>query len=191
MQVTELVRASLVASDTEQDGFINFGWRGWEGCLPSSLLSDCPTSPTLNEKTIAFYDEAIKTSIRRLTPLTCYYHEDPRTDKLEGTAITGVQPYMGSRIPGLNGNVVFTDLARDYEHGSKSHVRGALAYTRVNVDYEISDFSVIEVDYNFGSESAFYVSLGTNLDQTELFLGVHGSMNVADYNQGAVYRIVS
>jgi len=98
---------------------------------------------------------------------------------------------MGDDIPGLKDNIVFTDLARDYEHGSKSQVRGALAYTRARIDVKQNDYSIIEIDYNFGSESAFYVSLGTNLNQSELFLGVYGSMNVADYNQGTIFKIVS
>jgi hypothetical protein len=49
---------------------------------------------------------------------------------------------------------------------------------------------VIETDYDFGSQSAYYVSLGTNTDQTRLFLGVYGSMKVADANQGTVFEVV-
>ena len=41
-----------------------------------------------------------------------------------------------------------------------------------------------------GLKSAYYVSLGTNLDQTRLYLGVYGSMNVTDFNQGTVFEIV-
>ncbi|KJS47413.1 MAG: hypothetical protein VR66_19755, partial [Peptococcaceae bacterium BRH_c23] len=68
--------------------------------------------------------------------------------------------------------------------------RGVLAYTRVRTDCKLNDFNVIETDYNFGSQSAFYVSLGTNLDQTRLYLGVYGSMKVTDFNQGTVFEIV-
>jgi hypothetical protein len=57
-------------------------------------------------------------------------------------------------------------------------------------DASLRFFSVIETDYNFGSGSAFYVSLGANLDQTRLYLGVYGSMNVTDFNQGTVFEIV-
>ena len=71
----------------------------------------------MDEKTIAYYDDAIKTSVRRLQPLTNYFHKDPRPDKFGGTALTGVQAYMGNGIPELTGSVVFTDLARD--EGSK------------------------------------------------------------------------
>jgi hypothetical protein len=142
----------------------------------------------LDEKTIAYYDEAIKTSTKRLQPLTSYFHKDPRPDKFGGTALTGVRAYMGNGIPDLTGSVVFTDLARKEE--SRPPVRGVLAYTRVRTDGKLNDFSVIETNYNFGSQSAYYVNLGTNLDQTRLYLGVYGSMKVTDFNQGTVFEIV-
>jgi hypothetical protein len=188
ISVTQLIQASLMKSEPDQEGFINFGWRGWEGAFPTSIIRGCSANPTLDEKTIAYYNEAVKTSVRRLQPLTSYFHKDPRPDKFGGTALTGVQPYMGNGIPDLTGSVVFTDFARDEE--SQPTVRGVLAYTRVRTDCKLNDFSVIETDYNFGSQSAFYVSLGTNLDQTRLYLGVYGSMNVTDFNQGTVFEIV-
>jgi hypothetical protein len=103
-----------------------------------------------------------------------------------GTALTGVQPYWGNGIPALTGSVVFTDLARK----SQSPVKGVLAYTRVRTDYQHNDFRVIDNDYNFGPQPAYYVSLGTNLEQTRLYLGVYGSMRVTDFNQGTVFEIV-
>ncbi|CRK83246.1 PQQ-dependent sugar dehydrogenase [Neobacillus massiliamazoniensis] len=184
--VTQLIQASLMKS--EEEGFINFGWRGWEGAFPTSFIRGCSENPALNEKTIAYYDEALKTSVRRLQPLTSYFHNDQRPDKFGGTALTGVQPYMGNGIPDLTGSVVFTDFARVEE--SQSPVRGVLAYSRVRTDGKLNDFSVIETDYNFGPQSAYYVSLGTNLDQTRLYLGVYGSMKVTDFNQGTVFEIV-
>ncbi|MCD9022897.1 PQQ-dependent sugar dehydrogenase [Cohnella silvisoli] len=186
--VTQLIQAFLMKSEPDQEGFINFGWRGWEGAFPTSIITGCSANPALNEKTIAYYDEAVKTSVRRLQPLISYFHEDPRPDKFKAIALTGVQPYMGNEIPELSGNVVFTDLARGKE--SQLPVRGVLAYTRVRTDCKLNDFSVIETDYNFGSQSAYYVSLGTNLNQTRLYLGVYGSMKVADSNQGTVFEIV-
>lgn len=187
--VTQLIQAALMNSEPDQEGFINFGWRGWEGAFPTSVIRSCSANSALDEKTIVYYDEAVKTSVRRLQPLTSYFHKDPRPDKFSGTALTGVQAYMGSRIPDLTGSVVFTDLAaRDEE--SQPAVRGVLAYTRLRTDCKLSDFSVIETDYDFGSQSAFYVSLGANLDQTRLYLGVYGSMNTTDFNQGTVFEIV-
>lgn len=185
--VTQLIHASLMKSKPGQEGFINFGWRGWEGAFPTSIIRNCSGNPTLNEITIAYYNEAVSTSVRRLQPLISYFHKDPRPGKFGGTALTGVQPYMGSGIPNLTGSVVFTDLARK---DSPAPVRGVLAYTRGKTDCQLNDFSVIETDYNFGSQSAFYVSLGTNLDQTRLYLGVYGSMKVTDFNQGTVFEII-
>ncbi|WP_416826449.1 PQQ-dependent sugar dehydrogenase [Ectobacillus polymachus] len=186
--VTQLIQASLMGSEPDQEGLINFGWRGWEGAFPTSMIRGCMANPTLYEKTIVYDNEAVKTSVRRLQPLTSYYHKDQRPDKFGGTALTGVQSYMGNEIPNLTGSVVFTDLARIEESGPP--IRGVLAYTRVRTDCKLNDFSVIETNYNFGSQSAYYVSLGTNLNQTRLYLGVYGSMKVADFNQGTVFEIV-
>ncbi|MGG3280482.1 PQQ-dependent sugar dehydrogenase [Paenibacillus solani] len=185
--VTQLIQASFVNSEFDHEGLINLGWRGWEGAFPTTLIKSCAGSPTLDEKTIAYYNEAVETSVKRLQPLISYFHKDSRPDKFGGTALTGVQVYKGNSIPGLTGSVVFTDLARD--EGVHPPVRGVLAYTRGQTDCKSNDFRVIETDYNFGSESAYYVSLGTNLDQTRLYLGVYGSMKVADFNQGTVFEI--
>ncbi|GAB3053426.1 PQQ-dependent sugar dehydrogenase [Virgibacillus ainsalahensis] len=186
--VTQLVQASLRNIEPDQEGFINFGWRGWEGVFPTSIIRNCSEDSTLDEKTIAYYNEAIKTSVRRNQPLTSYFHKDPRPDKFGGTALTGVEAYMGNRIPGLTGSVVFTDLAR--KEGSQIPAKGVLAYTRVRNDCKQSDFCIIETDDNFGSGSAYYVSLGTNRDQTRLYLGVYGSMSVTDFNQGTIFEVV-
>ncbi|MEH7442095.1 PQQ-dependent sugar dehydrogenase [Bacillus sp. JJ1122] len=182
--VTELIMNSGPA----QEMSINFGWRGWEGAFPTSIKMACSADSNLDEKTIVYYNEAIKTSVRRIQPLTSYYHKDPRPDKFGGTALTGVHPYMGKGIPPLTGSVVFTDLARKEE--SPTPVKGVLAYTRVTPDSKLNDYSVIEIDYNFGSESAYYVNLGANQDQTRLFLGVYGSMKVTDFNQGTIFEII-
>jgi hypothetical protein len=184
--VTQLT--SLMKSETDKEGFINFGWRGWEGAFPTSIIRGCSANPTLDEKTVAYYNEAVETTSRRLQPLTSYFHMDPRLDKFEGTALTGVQAYMGNGIPDLTGSVVFTDLVRDEESGPPG--RGVLAYSRVKIDGKPNDFSVIQTDYNFGSGSSYYVSLGTNLDQTRLYLGVYGSMNVTDFNEGTIFEVV-
>lgn len=184
--VAKIVQGSLNTSD--QKGFINFGWRGWEGILPTSIIRKCSLNQALDEETIAYYDEAVKTSIFRHQPLISYFHKDPRPNKFGGTALTGVQPYMGSGFPDLTGSIVFIDLARN--DGSKSPVRGVLAYTRARTDRKLNDFSVIEVNYNFGSKSAYYTSLGTNMNQTRLYLGVYSSMKVTDFNQGTIFEIV-
>ncbi|AUS97078.1 glucose dehydrogenase [Clostridium thermosuccinogenes] len=183
---TYLLQASLMRTAPDLEGFINLGWRGWEGDLPTSIIRECSENPALDEMTIAYYNEAIETSVRRIPPLTCYYHRDPRPDKFEGTALTGVQPYLGNEIPDLKESIVFTDFVRQ---GSQLPARGVLAYTNVRTDCKLSDFGIIETDYDFGNQSAFYVSLGANMNQTRLYLGVYGSANVTDYNQGTVFEI--
>jgi hypothetical protein len=177
--VTEIVQNADI-SLLNQEEFINFGWRGWEGNIPTAIIGEC--APT-----IAYYYDAINTSLKRINPLTCYYHYDLRPNKFSGNALTGVQVYLGNKIPGLTGSVVFTDLFRT--ENSEKPKKGVLAYTRLRTDCKLSDYSVINVNDNFGNNPAFYVSLGTNLNQTRLFLGVYGSMNVGDRNLGAVYEI--
>ncbi|RUL54061.1 PQQ-dependent sugar dehydrogenase [Lysinibacillus antri] len=184
--VTQLVQNALLKAENE--GLINFGWRGWEGTFPTSLIKECSANPSLDEISTAYFNDAVNTSVKRLQPLTCYYHQESRADKFRGTALTGVQAYMGHAIPGLTGSVVFTDFARD--EGSPPPARGVLAYSRARIDGQSNDYSVIQTDYNFGSQSAYYVSLGTNLDQTRLYLGVYGSANVTDYNKGTVFEII-
>ncbi len=184
--VRQLVQASLRNTELNSDRYINLGWRGWEGDLPTPILKDCDENSNLDKKTIAFYNEAIKLSPKRIPPLTSYYHQDPRPDKFGGTALTGVQAYWGNEIPALMGSVVFTDLARKEEPSDQ----GFLAYTRLRSDARQDDFGIIETDYDFGDRSAYYVGLGTNSDQTRLYLGVYGSMKVTDLNQGTVFEVV-
>lgn len=186
--VTQLIRSDFMKSRPEQKEYINLGWRGWEGSFPTSIIKNCSANPALDEKTAAYYNEAIETFMRRIQPITSYFHEDPRPDKFRGTALTGVQPYMGKAIPALTGSLVFTDFARNEEE--QLQARGTLAYTKVRTDLKPNDFSVIETLYDFGPQSSFYVSLGTNLKQTRLYLGVYGSANVTDFNQGTVFEIV-
>jgi Glucose / Sorbosone dehydrogenase len=183
--VTHLTQPSYMNSEPE--GLVNFGWRGWEGAFPTSKTRACSTNQNSDEKIIVYYDEAIKTSVRRLHPLTSYYHKDPRPEKFSGTALTGVQAYMGNSIPDLTGSVVFTDLARKE---SQPQTRGALAFTTVRPDGKQNDFSVINTNYDFGTQSAYYVGLGCNLDQSKLYLGVYGSMKVTDLHKGTIFEIV-
>lgn len=183
--VTQLVQCP---NELDQIGFVNFGWRGWEGNFPSLLMRDCPENSNIDEKIIAYYNDAVKSSTLRLPPLTTYYHEDNRPDKFEGTALTGVQPYMGNDIPELKGSIVFIDLVKS--EGLPPQARGVLAYTSPRTDCKLSDFSVIETDFDFATKSAYYVTLGTNLSQSRLYLGVYGSTKVTDLNLGTIYEII-
>lgn len=182
---TQLTNSNNMES---HDHLINLGWRGWEGDFPSLLVRNCSKQSNRNEKIIAFYNEAVITLAKHIHPITSYFHEDPRPDKFEGTALTGVQSYMGNRIPDLRDGVVFIDFAKNEKN--KSPTRGALAYTRLRNDCQPSDFSEIDIDYDFGSKAAYYVSLGSDLNQSRLFLGIYGSSNVTDHNLGTVFEII-
>ncbi|MGG4411383.1 PQQ-dependent sugar dehydrogenase [Niallia taxi] len=184
--VTQLVKAYNMNANLNQKGLINLGWRGWEGDFPTAIIRDCSNNSAFDQKIFAFYNEAVALSGSRLQPLTSYFHDDTRPDKFDGTALTGIQPYLGSDIPGLTGKVVFTDVVRK----DSERKRGTLAYTSLKRDGKQNDFSVIHADYDFGTQSAYYVSLGANLNQTKLYLGVFGSMKVTDYNQGTIFEIV-
>jgi hypothetical protein len=175
----------IINGEPDLEGLIDLGWRGWEGDLPTPVISDCDAGDAA-EKTIAYYDEVIATAVTRIPPLAAYYHIDNRPDKFEGSALTGVQPYAGSRIPGLTGNIVFADFARR----GRSPSRGVLAYTEPRIDYRQNDYSVIDIDYDFRDEPAWFVSLGSDGAQSKLYLGVYGSSNVTDLNLGTVFEIV-
>lgn len=188
----DLVQAYTARSVTNAaaytEGLINLGWRGWEGDLPTSLVNNCPDNNSLQELIIAYYEDAIRCSNTRLTPLTCYYHIDSRPGKFAGTALTGVQVYSGSEIAGLSGSVVFTDLSR--KGTGQMAARGVLAYCRINPSCKIDNYQIIETAYDFGQKNAFYTCLGTNQTQSKLYLGVYGSMRVTDLNMGCVFEIV-
>ncbi|WP_096272525.1 PQQ-dependent sugar dehydrogenase [Paucisalibacillus globulus] len=182
--VSRLVQSNAISP---RESLVNFGWRGWEGAFPTPIIRDCATNPNLDEKILAYYEEAVALSGNRLQPLTSYFHQDARPDKFAGTALTGVQAYMGNEIPTLTGSVVFTDGAKKVP---QSPVRGALAYTTVGSDGQHHDFHEIQVNHDFGSGSAYFVSLGSNWNQSRLYLGVYGSIKVTDRNQGTVFEII-
>lgn len=186
--ITRLLDDDFAESELEDGGFVNLGWRGWEGDLPSTILDSCPDDSNNNTKILAFYDETIELSAKRIYPVVSYFHQDHRLDKFQGSAITGVRPYIGNEIPELSNSIVFCDFAK--RTSDSGPTRGALGYTLVRPDCHPNDFYVIEPNFDFGSQPAYYVSMGANLDFTRLYLGVYGSANVTDPNVGTIYEII-
>ena len=178
----DIVRKNLRAEDAEF-GMINFGWRAWEGMFPTAFIEECENGG--EQKTIAYYEEAIKTSLKRLLPLTEYFHQDPRPNKFSGTALTGVQVYMGSDVPQLTGKVIFTDILRKTDTNEK---RGVLAYTE-NAIRKPNEYRIIEIKNMNPLVPSYFVSLGSNLNQTKLYLGTYESMSVQEKNKGIVYEM--
>lgn len=178
----DIVRKNLRAEDAEF-GMINFGWRAWEGMFPTAFIEECENGG--EQKTIAYYEEAIKTSLKRLLPLTEYFHQDPRPNKFSGTALTGVQVYMGSDVPQLTGKVIFTDILRKTDTNEK---RGVLAYTE-NAIRKPNEYRIIEIKNMNPLVPSYFISLGSNLNQTKLYLGTYESMSVQEKNKGIVYEM--
>ena len=185
--VTEITNSYSKNNGINQVGLINLGWRGWEGDLPTTILKQCSSNSNLNGKVISFYNEVINTSVNRLKPLTCHYHQDNRQNKFSGSALTNVKPYMGNLIPQLNGTIIFTDWAK--QPLSLSPLKGVLAYTKYNHGMQ-NNYGIINVMNDKHNENSFYVSLGTNMDQSRIFLGTYGSANVTDLNLGTIYELI-
>lgn len=186
LPVTRLIHASSKKTYSTPSRFINFGWRAWEGAFPTMILKKCQNNPDIDEKTIAFYQEAVNLSITRTPPLISYFHQDSQPNRFAGTALTGVKAYMGSRIPELTGTVVFIDLLQK----GKTPARGVLAYTIGRLNGRLQDFYQIDIKDGLASQAAYFTSLGTNINQTRLFLGVYQTLNVTDPNKGIVYEIL-
>jgi hypothetical protein len=186
--VTEISNAYALNNGINQDGLINLGWRGWEGDLPTTIIKQCSSNTKLNGKVIAFYNEVINTSIDRLKPLTGFYHQDNRPNKFAGSCLSSVKPYMGTLIPQLNGAILFTNWAK--QPLSQSPLKGVLAYTRYNNGMQ-NNYGIINIMNDKFKENSLYVSLGTNIDQTRIFLGVYGSSKVTEPNLGTIYEIIA
>ncbi len=201
--VPKLLEDDFIQLNPEDEGFINLGWRGWEGDFPTQVLANCPAyeNESLNYyniydnqenisdvKKTAYYYEAVETSAKRMFPLVSYFHQDPRPDKFSGSALTGVFPYMGNELSELNQAIIFSDFAK--QDSNDGPTRGALGYTQVRPDCHPNDFYEIDVLYDFGNSPAYFVSMGGNFNQTKLYLGVYGSANVTDYNLGTIYELI-
>ena len=89
---------------------LNFGFRPWEGIFPTSFEIDVPADPgnvpQNDGRVLAYGLEASRLNASVYRPFVHYTHLD---DKLGPNANTGSTLYRGTAIPGLKGNVVFTD----------------------------------------------------------------------------------
>ena len=51
--------------------------------LPTSFIKHCSENPTFDERTMAYYNETIETSVKRIQPLISYFHKDQDRISLE------------------------------------------------------------------------------------------------------------
>lgn len=184
-QVGQNLVESVYTFKFDPEKIINFGWRGWEGNLPATLVDSCAKSFQLNKLSYAFYEETLHLTNERLIPLTAYYHFN--ADRIvQGSAIIGISPYNGD-IKELQNKIVYTDFL------SKKPTKfptGALGYTNNMLLTIPNPAHEITINYDFGGP-AFFVSLGSNLTNTKLYLGVYHNTNFSLSNQGAIYEIIN
>ncbi len=180
--VKQIVNSGLKNTDR----LINFGWRGWEGAFPTIIDQKCQKNENRSQKVMAYYNEAVSASAYHIQPLVSYFHNDTRINKFSGSALVGACVYMGNQIPDLTGTIIFADFLRKFTSPSQ----GVLAYTLPRGDCLTNDYNVIDIDYNFNNQNIFFVCLGTNSNQSRIYLGVYGSSKVTDFNLGTVFEIV-
>ena len=142
---------------------LNFGFRPWEGIFPTSFEEDDGT------RVIAYGLEASRLP-NFYRPLVEYTHLDP---VLGPNANTGSALYWGNSIPGLKGQLVFTDwisFVRTPKQGLLMHA----AVNRNNLQ-EVQLVKLFNVDLSEvglkPGEPIFYTSINTNGSGDRIFVG--------------------
>jgi hypothetical protein len=142
---------------------LNFGFRPWEGIFPTSFEEADGT------RVIAYGLEASRLP-NYYRPLVEYTHLDP---VLGPNANTGSALYWGNSIPGLKGQLVFTDwisFVRTPKQGLLMHA----AVNRNNLQ-EVQQVKLFNVDLSEvglkPGEPIFYTSINTNGSADRIFVG--------------------
>jgi hypothetical protein len=166
---------------------LNFGFRPWEGIFPTSFETD-------DSRVIAYGLEASRLP-NFYRPLVEYTHLDPT---IAPNANTGSALYRGSSIPGLRGQLVFTDwisFATTPPHGllmhaavNRKHLQEAQPVKLFNVDFSATNLQSDDV--------LFYTSINTDSDGLRIFVGgfkkLQFIVNQRDTPAGAggVYEVI-
>ena len=142
---------------------INFGFRPWEGIFPTSFEPDEDT------RVIAYGLEAVRLP-NFYRPLVAYTHLD---EALGPNANTGSALYRGNGIPGLKGQLVFTDwisFARTPPQGLLMHA----PVNRKNLQ-EVQTIKLFNVDLSdvglTAGQPIFYTAINTNGSSERIFVG--------------------
>jgi hypothetical protein len=167
---------------------INFGFRPWEGIFPTSFENE--------DSRITAYGLEASRLPNFYRPLVEYTHLDPN---LGPNANTGSALYMGQSIPGLKGQLVFTDwisFVPTPQHGLLMHA----AVNRQNLQ-EVQQVNLFNVDLSGanlqGDDVLFYTSVNTDPQGQRIFVGgfkkLQFIVNQRDNPTGAggVYEVVS
>ena len=165
----------------------NFGFRPWEGIFPTSFETD-------DSRIIAYGFEASRLP-NFYHPLVEYTHLDPG---LGPNANTGSALYKGQGIPGLKGQLVFTDwisFVPTPQHGLLMHA----PVNRKNLQ-EVQPVKLFNVDLSgaklSGDDVLFYTSINTDPAGERIFIGgfkkLQFIVNQRDnpVGAGAVYEVI-
>jgi len=159
------------------DGYgLNFGFRPWEGIFPTSFEIDVPADPgnvpPNDGRVLAYGLEASRLNPSVYRPFVHYTHLD---DELGPNANTGSTLYRGTAIPGLKGQLVFTDwisFAQTPKQGLLMHA--AVNRNNLQEPRPVKRFNVDLGDVNFLSGKPpviFYTAISTNPAGERLFVG--------------------
>jgi hypothetical protein len=167
---------------------INFGFRPWEGIFPTSFEAG-------DTRLIAYGLEASRLP-NFYRPLVEYTHLD---GSLGPNANTGSALYRGQSIPGLKGQLVFTDwisFVPTPQHGLLMHA----SVNRKNLQ-EVQPTKLFNVDLSsvelHSDDVLFYTSINTNQDGERIFVGGFKKLQyIIDQRDnptgaGGVYEVVS
>lgn len=146
---------------------LNFGFRPWEGIFPTSFEEEDKNGNSI--RVIAYGLEASQLP-RYYRPLVEYTHLD---SVLGPNANTGSALYLGNSIPGLKGQLVFTD----WISFSRTPLQGLLMHAAVNrknlqqaQQVKLFNVDLTEVGLKPG-EPIFYTSINTNGSGDRIFVG--------------------
>jgi hypothetical protein len=179
---------------------LNFGFRPWEGIFPTTFEMDVPPPPENDNRVIAYGLEASRMARLLYRPLVQYTHLDK---ELGPNANTGSALYKGNHIPGLKGQLVFTDWISFVQKPKQ----GLLLHASVNRNnlQEVQPVKRFNVDLSEvglkSGEPIFYTSINTDGDGDRIFVG--GFKNIqfivnqrdnpfpSDKLAGGVYEVVA
>jgi Glucose / Sorbosone dehydrogenase len=155
---------------------LNFGFRPWEGIFPTSFETAVPPPPESDNRAIAFGLEASRLYPSLYRPFVHYTHLD---GKLGPNANTGSALYRGSGIPGLAGDLVFTDWISfnpDPANGGRRH--GLLMHATPNRSrlqepqtVKVFALDLSAVGFTSPTDVLFFTSINTDRAGHRLFVG--------------------
>ncbi len=162
---------------------VNLGFRPWEGIFPTSFEEPDGT------RVISYGFEAVQLR-NHYRPVVAYSHLDP---VLRPNANTGSAVYRGRGIPGLAGQLVFTDWF-SFDPATKTS-KGLLLHAPVNRSdlQEQQPVAAMSVDTSAVSgPTLYYTSINTSPAGDRIFIGGYKSVQfLLNRGQGGVYEVVA